>query len=96
MNVLLLIANLALWVVVLFLGFLLLGVLRAVALLRWRVAQLEATTPSRLGRSGLRPGKKAPDFRTGSRGAALAEKLVPVSVADVPPAGASRGRAPGR
>src|SRR5438046_9932093 len=47
---------------VLFLGFLLLGALRAVALLRWRLEQLEATTPSRLGRSGLRPGNKAPDF----------------------------------
>lgn len=62
MNMFLLIATLALWVVVLFLGFLLLGALRAVALLRWRIAQLEATTPSRLGRSGLRLGKKAPDF----------------------------------
>jgi methylamine dehydrogenase accessory protein MauD len=62
MNIFLLIANLALWVVVLLLGFLLLGALRAVALLRWRLEQLEATTPSRLGRSGLRPGKKAPEF----------------------------------
>jgi hypothetical protein len=62
MNVFLLIANLALWVVVLFLGFLLLGALRAVARLRWRVAQLEATTRCRLGRSGLRLGKNAPDF----------------------------------
>ena len=33
------------------------------ALLRWRVEQLEATTPSRLGRSGLRPGARAPGFR---------------------------------
>jgi methylamine dehydrogenase accessory protein MauD len=62
MNTLLLIANLALWIAVLFLGFLLVGALRAVALLGWRVAQLEATTPSRVGRSGLRPGKKAPEF----------------------------------
>jgi methylamine dehydrogenase accessory protein MauD len=62
MNILLLIAHLVLWVLVLFLGFLLLGALRAVALLGWRVAQLEATTPSRVGRSGLRPGKKAPEF----------------------------------
>ena len=37
----LLIANLAFWVVVLFFGFLLLGALRAVALLRWQVAQLD-------------------------------------------------------
>jgi methylamine dehydrogenase accessory protein MauD len=62
MNIVLLIANLALWVVVLFFGFLLLGALRSVALLRWRMAQLEATTPSRVGRSGLRPGKNAPEF----------------------------------
>jgi methylamine dehydrogenase accessory protein MauD len=62
MSMFLLIANLALWIVVLFSGFLLLGALRAVALLRWRVAQLEAITPSRVSRSGLRPGKKAPEF----------------------------------
>jgi methylamine dehydrogenase accessory protein MauD len=62
MNIVLLFATLTLWIVVLFLGFLLLGALRAVALLRWRVAQLEAITPSRLGRSGLSQGKKAPDF----------------------------------
>jgi putative spermidine/putrescine transport system permease protein len=31
-------------------------------LLRWRLEQLEATTPSRTGRGGLKPGKKAPDF----------------------------------
>jgi len=51
-----------LWVVVLFLGFLLLGALRALGLLSWRLDQLEATTPKRLGRDGLKPGKKAPDF----------------------------------
>lgn len=62
MNSFLLVATLAFWVVVLILGFLVLGALRAVALLRWQVAQLEATTPSRMGRSGLRPGKKAPQF----------------------------------
>ena len=42
--------------------FLLLGALRSIEWLRWRVDQLEATMPSRVGRSGLRPGKKAPDF----------------------------------
>jgi methylamine dehydrogenase accessory protein MauD len=52
----------ALWLVVLLLGFLLLGALRAMGLLRWRLDQLEATTPSRIGRSGLKPGKKAPEF----------------------------------
>jgi methylamine dehydrogenase accessory protein MauD len=62
MSMVLLIANLALWIVVLLLGFLLLGALRGMALLRWQVAQLEATMPSRVGRSGLRPGKKAPGF----------------------------------
>jgi methylamine dehydrogenase accessory protein MauD len=63
MSIFLLSAVLALWIVVLFLGFLLLGALRSVALLRWQVEQLKATMPSRVGRSGLRPGKKAPDFR---------------------------------
>jgi methylamine dehydrogenase accessory protein MauD len=62
MNIFLLVANLALWVVVLFLAFLLLGALRSLALLRWKVAQLEATMPTRVGRSGLRPGKNAPKF----------------------------------
>ena len=51
-----------LWVVALLLGFLLLGALRSVERLRWRMDQLEATMPSRVGRSGLRLGKKAPDF----------------------------------
>jgi methylamine dehydrogenase accessory protein MauD len=62
MSIFLLSAILALWILVLFLGFLLLGALRSVALVRWQMAQLEATMPSRVGRSGLRPGKKAPDF----------------------------------
>ncbi len=53
----------ALWLLVLFLGFLLLGALRALGLLRWQLEQLQATTPSRLGRDGLRLGKKAPGFR---------------------------------
>jgi methylamine dehydrogenase accessory protein MauD len=51
-----------LWLVVLVLGFLLLGTLRMVGLLKWRLMQLESTTPSRVGRNGLKPGKKAPDF----------------------------------
>ena len=62
MNIFWLLSNLSLWLVVLFLGFVLWGALRALALLRWRLEQLEATTPRRIGRSGLRPGKKAPDF----------------------------------
>lgn len=62
LNVFGLASSVLLWGVVLFLGFLLLGTLRALGLLKWRLEQLEATTPSRLGRSGLKPGKKAPDF----------------------------------
>ena len=57
-----LISFIALWLVALSLGFLLLGALRALGLLRWRLEQLEAITPTRVGRGGLRPGKKAPDF----------------------------------
>jgi methylamine dehydrogenase accessory protein MauD len=62
MNALWMVSYLSLWGVVLLLGFLLLGTLRALGLLRWRLEQLEATTPSRLGRGGLKTGKKAPDF----------------------------------
>ncbi len=51
-----------LWAVALFLAFLLLGTLRTLGLVSWRLEQLEATTPKRLGRDGLKPGKKAPDF----------------------------------
>jgi methylamine dehydrogenase accessory protein MauD len=51
-----------LWVAVLFLGFMLLGTVRALGLLSWRLEQLEAITPKHLGRGGLKPGKKAPDF----------------------------------
>lgn len=61
-NALGLTSHVLLWAAVLFLGFLLLGVLRAVGLLRWQLEQMAATMPSRLGRSGLRVGKKAPDF----------------------------------
>src|SRR5438270_11962394 len=62
MSIVLLVSSVLLWGAVLFLGFLLLGALRALGLLRWRLEQLEATTPTRTGRSGLKPGKKAPDF----------------------------------
>jgi methylamine dehydrogenase accessory protein MauD len=55
-------ANVLLWLLVLFLAVLVLGTLRAVERVRWRLQQLEATTPSRLGRRGLQPGTKAPDF----------------------------------
>jgi methylamine dehydrogenase accessory protein MauD len=62
MNIFLLISIFTLWLAVLFLAFLLVGALRALGLLSWRLEQLEATTPKRLGRDGLKHGKKAPDF----------------------------------
>ena len=37
-----------LWLIALFMGFLLLGALRSLALLRWRLDQLDATTPFRI------------------------------------------------
>jgi methylamine dehydrogenase accessory protein MauD len=52
----------ATWLAMLALGFLLLGALRSLELLRWRLDQLEATMPSKVNRSGLRPGARAPDF----------------------------------
>jgi methylamine dehydrogenase accessory protein MauD len=50
------------WLAILAIGFLLLGTLRALGVLTWRLDQLEATTPRRVGRDGLTPGAKAPDF----------------------------------
>jgi methylamine dehydrogenase accessory protein MauD len=50
------------WMLVLLLGVLLLGSLRAQGIMRWRLEQLELITPTRLGRGGLKPGTKAPDF----------------------------------
>jgi methylamine dehydrogenase accessory protein MauD len=61
-------SQILLWAALLFLGFLLLGTLRALGLLKWRLEQLEVTMPSRLGRSGLKVGKKAPDFTLRSVG----------------------------
>jgi peroxiredoxin len=55
-------SQIALWLVVFCLGFLLLGALRNHAILSWRLDQLEATTPSRINRNGLKPGVKAPGF----------------------------------
>ena len=63
MTIALIVSSVLLWLLLVFVAFVLLGSLRAMALMRWRMAQLEATTPSRLGRNGLRPGKKAPSFR---------------------------------
>jgi methylamine dehydrogenase accessory protein MauD len=62
MTTVLLVSTLGLWLAVLVLGFLLLGALRALGLVRWQLEQLQATTPSRVGRNGLPVGKKAPAF----------------------------------
>jgi methylamine dehydrogenase accessory protein MauD len=62
MPTLLLISHILLWIVVIGMGFLLLGTLRSLGLLQWRIDQLEATRPSRINREGLKPGKTAPDF----------------------------------
>ena len=62
MNTTLIIIAAVLCVFVLFLAFLTLGALRALGLLAWRVDQLETVTPTRIGRDGLKAGKKAPDF----------------------------------
>ena len=47
---------------VLLLAVLCLRTLRTVGLLRWRMEQLEALTPTRVGRRGLEKGARAPDF----------------------------------
>jgi methylamine dehydrogenase accessory protein MauD len=47
---------------VLGLAFLVFGALRALGLVNWRLDQLELTRPSRIGRDGLKPGKRAPGF----------------------------------
>jgi methylamine dehydrogenase accessory protein MauD len=62
MNAPLLISNVVLASFVLILGFFVLGALRALGVLAWRLDQLEVTRPARPGRDGLRVGTKAPDF----------------------------------
>jgi methylamine dehydrogenase accessory protein MauD len=62
MNTALLVLNVVLLAAVLGLAFLVLGALRALGVLTWRLDQVEAMRPSRLGREGLKVGRKAPDF----------------------------------
>lgn len=62
MNTILLISSVILWLTVLGLGFLLLGTLRSLGLLEWRLDQIEAIRPARLGREGLKIGAKAVSF----------------------------------
>ena len=66
MNTLLLVSNIALWVLLIGSAFLLLGTLRSMGLLEWRLDQMEATRPTRIGRDGLKPGKQAPNFTLSS------------------------------
>src|SRR5262245_53258268 len=61
-NTLLLVSVIASWLAILFLAFLLLGVLRSLEVLKWQLQQVQATNPTRMGRGGLKPGKKAPAF----------------------------------
>lgn len=56
------VSNIVLWLLILLLAFLLLGALRAHSVLSWRLEELEATTPNRVGRTGLKPGQPAPEF----------------------------------
>jgi methylamine dehydrogenase accessory protein MauD len=58
----LVVSQVAVWVVILLLAFLLLGALRGQEVLRWRLDQLQALAPVRAGRTGLRPGTSAPNF----------------------------------
>jgi methylamine dehydrogenase accessory protein MauD len=58
----LIISVVLLWVAVLFLAFLLLGTLRGFGVLGWKLEQMQAITPRRIGREGLILGSKAPDF----------------------------------
>jgi methylamine dehydrogenase accessory protein MauD len=62
MSTVLIVSSIALWIAVIAVGFLLLGTLRALGLVQWRLDQLEATRPSRINREGLKPGRKAPRF----------------------------------
>lgn len=62
MNATLLIINTLMLTVLFTLAFLVLGALRTLGVLNWRLDQLEAMRPSRLGRDGLKIGRRAPDF----------------------------------
>lgn len=55
-------SNVLLWLAVSGLTFLLLGALRAHGILSWELEELEMTLPNRVGRTGLKPGKPAPEF----------------------------------
>src|SRR5712692_8913956 len=62
MNAIWVTAFVALWLLTLFIGFVLIGALRTLAVVQWRLENLITVMPSRVGRAGLKLGKKAPDF----------------------------------
>src|SRR5262245_32474693 len=62
MNAFLLFSDIVLAALVFILGFFVLGALRALGVLAWRLDQLEVTRPARPGRDGLKVGTRAPDF----------------------------------
>jgi methylamine dehydrogenase accessory protein MauD len=62
MTTILVISSILLWLALLGVAFLMLGTLKAMTFLRWQLEQLQATNPTRKGRSGLKVGKKAPPF----------------------------------
>jgi methylamine dehydrogenase accessory protein MauD len=62
MSVVLVISSVLLWLALLGVAFLLLGTLKALTFLRWQLEQLQATNPTRKGRSGLKVGTKSPPF----------------------------------
>ncbi|HEV2949359.1 MAG TPA: TlpA disulfide reductase family protein [Gemmataceae bacterium] len=70
MIIALLVSSIVLWLAMLFVAFVVLGSLRRtdelhrqLDILRWQLDELKAITPVRLGRGGLKPGKKAPEFK---------------------------------
>ncbi len=76
MTTILVVSTIFTWLALLGVAFLTLGTLKAMTFLRWQLEQLQATNPTRKGRSGLKLGKKAPDFallRVGGGEASLAQ-----------------------
>jgi methylamine dehydrogenase accessory protein MauD len=62
MSTFVIVSSVGLWLGLAATAFMLLGLVRNVAELRWRLDEMEAVTPRRIGRDGLRPGTRAPDF----------------------------------
>ncbi|MCA9027829.1 MAG: TlpA family protein disulfide reductase [Planctomycetaceae bacterium] len=62
MTTFLLISNVIQWLLLLGMGFLLVGTLRSLGVLSWQFEELEVSRPVRKGREGLKPGTVAPDF----------------------------------